>query len=661
MPPNIADCTGGTIQASTGAGIVLNNAPNVSLTRMYILNSGTDGINALTVNGFTLNRSYITDSSGAAGHQGIEMGDFSTGTPVNGTINITDSTIGPTPHDNFAVGIASGTSVWNITGTVFDDSQLNSGFNFEIRNATVTSFLMDGCVLRNQFADGMQMQPASAVTGTITSATIQNSTFLSNNIGLDLNHDGTSNVTYKVLTNTFRSQVANSINFFTSATAGTGGTMNGRFFNNRIGDAAIFNSGGGIGIRINVNGGADTNVLVDANVIRQVPNGRGIEIISRNGTGGTDATVTNNNVDTNFTATVENGGFSLSNIFLQSNCLSVCNTLRSNITGNTVPAVAPTGELVAGQLVVIQTGASTNQLVDIAPASANALAELQSHNTGSMATSGTVTLIAGPINTPPLLFASGGVEKSTIKPAAGSSAPAVAPAASSVSTSSERSNATSRSVSAGQDAQSIVLKQADLDAVVTTAIARWSASGLNDDQIAALHRLKFEVADLPSLYLGEADGHRIRVDNNAGGNGWFIDGSSQGESVFMKETSATRRYTDPASDAAGRIDLLTTILHEMGHALGLNDSYLEQDRDSLMYGFLTKGERRLPQAGQARGAIPGTARHAQYLGSPLDIGTLPVGKSVTVIFKVTVDNPTSVTSVSNQGTVSSTRRVSPTC
>jgi hypothetical protein len=399
--PATGDCTGGTITGGS-PGISLNGTANVSLTRMFIQNAGTDGINVLNINGFTLANSYITDSSGAAGDRGIEMGDFSTGTPVNGTITISNSTLGPTPHDNFGVGIASGTSTWSITSTVFTGSVLNTGFNYEIRAATMTSFMMDGCVLQNQFADGMQMQPASAVAATITSATIQNSTFFGNNIGMDLNHDGTSNVTYKVLNNTVLSQVANSINFFTSASAGTGGTMNGRFVNNRIGDAAIFNSGGGIGIRVNVNGGADTTVLLDSNVIRQVPNGRGIEIISRNGTGGTDATVTNNQVDTDFVSTIPNGGFSLSNIFLQSNCLAICNTLRSNVTGNTVPAVAPTGELVAGQLVLIETGASTSQLVDTtAPVSGTCASELAGTNTGNTNASAGCALIAGPINTPP--------------------------------------------------------------------------------------------------------------------------------------------------------------------------------------------------------------------------------------------------------------------
>jgi hypothetical protein len=407
--PNTADCTGGTIQNTTSHGVSLNNTSNVSLTRMRVLNSGADGINALAVNGFALNSSLITDSAGAAGDRGIEMGDFSTGTPVNGTITIANSTLGPTPHDNFGVGIASGSSAWSITGTVFDDSQLNSGFNFEMRNATVSSFLMSGCVLRSQFADGMQMQPASGVNATLTSATIQNTTFQNNNIGMDLNHDGVSNVTYRVLSNTFLGQTANSVNFFSSTTPGTGGTLNGRFVGNAIGNAAVFASGGGIGIRININGGADATVLVDSNTIRQIPDGRGIEIISRNGTGGTDATVTNNQVNTDFVPTVPNGGFSLSNIFLQSNCLPTCNTLRADVRGNTVPATPPTGELIAFQLALIETGASTFQLVDNPPTpSANATAELtEAHtnpahnNVGSAGANAGVALFPGPIGTPP--------------------------------------------------------------------------------------------------------------------------------------------------------------------------------------------------------------------------------------------------------------------
>jgi hypothetical protein len=38
---------------------------------------------------------------------------------------------------------------------------------------------------------------------------------------------------------------------------------------------------------------------------------------------------------------------------------------------------------------------------------------------------------------------------------------------------------------------------------------------------------------------------------------------------------------------------LTAVMHKMGNALGLQDTCHEHDRDALMYGFLTRGERRL--------------------------------------------------------------------
>ena len=73
-----------------------------------------------------------------------------------------------------------------------------------------------------------------------------------------------------------------------------------------------------------------------------------------------------------------------------------------------------------------------------------------------------------------------------------------------------------------------------------------------------------------------------------------------------------------------------------------------------MYGYLTSGERRLPAKGQAIGAVPGSLGSSpHFLGSPVNIGILPAGKTVKIQYSVTVGpiggNPQSVTS---QGTVS---------
>lgn len=47
---------------------------------------------------------------------------------------------------------------------------------------------------------------------------------------------------------------------------------------------------------------------------------------------------------------------------------------------------------------------------------------------------------------------------------------------------------------------------------------------------------------------------------------------------------------------------MSLILHEMGHALGLEDDYSDASREDLMHGCLAVGERRLP------GALPPVAR-----------------------------------------------------
>ena len=212
-----------------------------------------------------------------------------------------------------------------------------------------------------------------------------------------------------------------------------------------------------------------------------------------------------------------------------------------------------------------------------------------------------------------------------------------------------------------------LLGQDTLNSTVAVAIQRWETTGLSKEQAAILHKLRFEVVDLPDLRLGEADGNHIRVDNNAGGNGWFIDADAQSDALFAVAGGAdpgrttnktgvndpgynTRLYTDPASAPAGRIDLLTAIMHEMGHALGLDDSYLEQDRDSLMYGYLTKGERRLPAKDQARGATPHAGGEMHFLSTAVTIPTLPPSKSVVITYMVNIP-VSSAPTFSNQGTV----------
>src|SRR5262249_58424485 len=133
-----------------------------------------------------------------------------------------------------------------------------------------------------------------------------------------------------------------------------------------------------------------------------------------------------------------------------------------------------------------------------------------------------------------------------------------------------------------------------------------------------------------------APGH-ITLDDDAAGNGWFVDPTPQDNAEFPNAVSPTELLTDPALAPAGHIDLLTTVLHELGHELGLDDTYAQADRDSLMYGYIVDGERRLPAAHQADGATPGNIVGQDFAIGPISIGTLPGNKSVTIQYQATID------------------------
>ncbi|RYD65803.1 MAG: DUF11 domain-containing protein, partial [Verrucomicrobiaceae bacterium] len=201
------------------------------------------------------------------------------------------------------------------------------------------------------------------------------------------------------------------------------------------------------------------------------------------------------------------------------------------------------------------------------------------------------------------------------------------------------------------------LTQVELDRMVALARERWEMAGLSGEQNAALDGLTFEVADLPGWHLGEAGGKKIRIDRDAGGNGWFVDTTPGDDREFSNQGEKLMAIvgSEAQSEATHRVDLLTTLLHEMGHTIGLCDSYADQQRGSVMYGFLTKGERRLPKKDEAVGAVPHEHEASHFLEAPLGMPTgytnLPPGKGFRIYYQVTVDNPLTVVPITSQGTV----------
>ena len=137
------------------------------------------------------------------------------------------------------------------------------------------------------------------------------------------------------------------------------------------------------------------------------------------------------------------------------------------------------------------------------------------------------------------------------------------------------------------------LTQNDLQPIISEAIARWTAAGLNPATIDKLAHVQFVIGDLPGSDLGEAlaTANRIYLDVNAAGHGWFIDSTPALDEEFAWSRSARQlQAVDPR--AVDRIDLLTVVEHELGHIAGFDD--LDALANTLMSGVLGVGTRRVP-------------------------------------------------------------------
>jgi hypothetical protein len=110
--------------------------------------------------------------------------------------------------------------------------------------------------------------------------------------------------------------------------------------------------------------------------------------------------------------------------------------------------------------------------------------------------------------------------------------------------------------------------------------------------------------------LGMTQTNQITIDSNAAGYGWYVDASA-GNAAFSQQVAPTELRANASSPAYGRMDLLTVVMHEMGHELGLPDFDPQTDSNSLMNGLLDAGVRRLPSADlvaqTSLGAAAGTA------------------------------------------------------
>ena len=171
--------------------------------------------------------------------------------------------------------------------------------------------------------------------------------------------------------------------------------------------------------------------------------------------------------------------------------------------------------------------------------------------------------------------------------------------------------------------------------MVDAAIERWAAAGATAEQIAAMRAVR-SASPTCGLNLGESTA-RARSSRQR-----------RRRLALVRRPDAARRqriYRARAPAAAvarwrgrhERIDLLTVLMHELGHQIGLvRPLCAPGESHELMYGTIGAGERRLPGSDDlptpARGPVAGG-----FAFAPVSLGTIPAGQTVVVEFRHVID------------------------
>ncbi|MFA4929606.1 MAG: Ig-like domain-containing protein, partial [Patulibacter sp.] len=292
--------SGGTINASTGAGVDLSSTTGVTLTRVNVTNGGDDGIRGAGVTGLVLTANAITGNGNAVDESGLDL------TELGGTATVTSATVTGNADNQLAV-VNDAATLSNLTvdGGTYGNSNMTYGNDgIQLRNTgsgNLTATVQNALLTMNR-GDHVQ------VTTDASTTTTQNVTVLNNTLrgdgnqagfqtlggGITANPAGNANSTVTIDGNDIERARDSAI--VLNSPLGSSATLKSTIRNNQIGTAGEARSASatGDGIYVNGHGNSTITTLIENNGIRAWTNAWGIDIVQNDGDGAVNATVRGN-------------------------------------------------------------------------------------------------------------------------------------------------------------------------------------------------------------------------------------------------------------------------------------------------------------------------------------------------------------------------------
>jgi hypothetical protein len=573
--------SGGSLSNTTGsAAVVATNTQDLNLAGVQISSTSGHGILATNLRGTnTLTNSEITGFGGAAGNleDGLRV--------VNTNVNMTSLTV---------------------TNTKFSNAgNANDGIFMEVQGTSSMSLFVDNSEFSQFYGDAIQVSGTTGASG-VVKLTVKDSDFTSavasGNGGISMNPFGNLNFFADINHNVF-SGVINNVSTIGAIGITSGGAA--------ITDITVRNNDldniiGGRGITATVDGG-HTELMFDNNSIDMLGSADKYAISvnsTNNSMGGTlgnvDVTLQNNKIGQAGSLWTPGPGMAEA-VFLTAGYGALMDALVTNnqITANAMLEVVRARASGTG---VLNATFTNNTITDTYGAHmelAGAAGTIGGDPGGNLNLSFTGNILASP-----------GV--GTIKIAEAGTATVKVQQVNTGAVSGSNNNAAVTVTGApdfaapppalpsepslpllalreASDAElHVALAPADLQALAEAAIARWVAAGIDAAQLQLLESVSFGVTDLTGSILGLSTTGLVLVDSNAAGWGWFVDATPMRDEEFAVAGGVV-------GEAGLRMDLLTVLVHELGHVLGLADEH-GLDGSGVMAGHLDIGQRTMPEA-----------------------------------------------------------------